>query len=254
MRADIFVAGERGISRAKSAELIKAGKVRVGGVLLAKPSQEIDISNLNYEESAEFSPRHVAKLKVEIDSEIYVGRGAIKLKGFLDQIKFEIPLKTALDVGASTGGFTQALLLSGAASVVALDVGVGQLDASLRADERVEAREGCDVRDYARDYVGEGFDVVVADVSFIPLALVLPAINKLAKNDIIMLFKPQFEVGRAAKRTKKGVVVESKEIERARIKFESECAALGWRLRASENCVITGKEGNLERFYHYTKI
>ena len=151
-----------------------------------------------------------------------------------------------LDVGASTGGFVQILLQRGAKSVTALDVGSSQLSEILRRDPRVVVRENTDIRKFASE---KKFDLITCDVSFISLNLILKSLASLAKSALIVLFKPQFEVGAKAKRNKKGVLKDEKEAHGARAKFERLCAELGLAVLHAGACKITGKEGNREFFY-----
>ena len=151
-----------------------------------------------------------------------------------------------LDVGSSTGGFVQILLQRGAKSVTALDVGSAQLSEILRRDPRVIVRENTDIREFASD---KKFDLITCDVSFISLNLILKSLASLAKSALIVLFKPQFEVGTEAKRNKKGVLKDEKAARAARMKFERLCAELGLAALHASACKITGKEGNQEFFY-----
>lgn len=151
-----------------------------------------------------------------------------------------------LDVGASTGGFVQILLQRGAKSVTALDVGSSQLSEILRCDPRVIVRENTDIREFASE---KKFDLITCDVSFISLNLILKSLASLAKSALIVLFKPQFEVGAEAKRNKKGVLKDEKAARGARAKFERLCAELGLAVLHASACKITGKEGNQEFFY-----
>ena len=151
-----------------------------------------------------------------------------------------------LDVGASTGGFVQILLQRGVNSVTALDVGSSQLSEILRRDPRVIVRENTDIREFASE---KKFDLITCDVSFISLNLILKSLASLAKSALIVLFKPQFEVGAEAKRNKKGVLKDEKAARGARAKFERLCAELGLAVLHSGACKITGKEGNQEFFY-----
>ena len=151
-----------------------------------------------------------------------------------------------LDVGASTGGFVQILLQRGAKSVTALDVGSSQLSEILRRDPRVIVRENTDIREFASE---KKFDLITCDVSFISLNLILKSLTSLAKSALIVLFKPQFEVGAEAKRNKKGVLKDEKAARAARAKFERLCAELGLATLHASACKITGKEGNQEFFY-----
>ena len=151
-----------------------------------------------------------------------------------------------LDVGSSTGGFVQILLQRGAKSVTALDVGSSQLSEILRRDPRVIVRENTDIREFESE---KKFDLITCDVSFISLNLILKSLASLAKSALIVLFKPQFEVGTEAKRNKKGVLKDEKAARGARAKFERRCAELGLAALHASACKITGKEGNQEFFY-----
>ncbi len=378
MRFDLFVASRLNISRNKAAELIKSDKILLNGKICSKPSFEVgefdkfdgsDELNLkacknDAKKSAEAETKNLREAnltdavetackkacngernlnpngaKIELVGEIYVGRGALKLKSFLAACPLEVKGKNALDVGSSTGGFVQILLQNGAKSITALDVGSSQLDKSLRTDARVKVAENTDVREFAAgfqsslsdgkfDGVGQNlknqiepnfnpgksnfaeqdgflsepcepafvpsnltqagaktnesnltdvdsaaksqnakfdshaaknvahkFDLITCDVSFISLKEILPSIDALAgKNcDIILLFKPQFEVGRSAKRNKKGVVTDAKAVREARAKFELAAANLGWIMRQTLECEVKGKEGNAEFFYAFNK-
>ena len=151
-----------------------------------------------------------------------------------------------LDVGSSTGGFVQILLQHGAKSVTALDVGSSQLSEILRRDPRVIVRENTDIREFISE---KKFDLITCDVSFISLNLILKSLASLAKSALIVLFKPQFEVGAEIKRNKKGVLKDEKAVCAARAKFERLCAELGLAALHASACKITGKEGNREFFY-----
>ncbi|WP_298051756.1 SAM-dependent methyltransferase [uncultured Campylobacter sp.] len=151
-----------------------------------------------------------------------------------------------LDVGSSTGGFVQILLQRGAKSVTALDVGSSQLSEILRRDPRVIVCENTDIREFASE---KKFDLITCDVSFISLNLILKSLASLAKSALIVLFKPQFEVGAEAKRNKKGVLKDEKAVRAARAKFEQLCAELGLAVLYASACKIAGKEGNREFFY-----
>ena len=155
-----------------------------------------------------------------------------------------------LDIGAAAGGFTQVLLEKGAKSVVALDIGTNQLDERLKKDERVQSVEKTDIKSYQS---AEKFEFISCDISFISLKNVLCCIDELAQSFILLLFKPQFEVGISAKRDKCGVVKDEKAIIKAKAEFEKECASLGWLLKGFAPSTIKGKEGNVEFFYLYQK-
>jgi 23S rRNA (cytidine1920-2'-O)/16S rRNA (cytidine1409-2'-O)-methyltransferase len=180
----------------------------------------------------------------------YVSRAAYKLKYFLEEINLDIKGKRALDIGSSTGGFTQVLLQNDISEVTAVDVGKGQLHKSIKEDIRVHSYESCDIREFKTK---EPFELIVSDVSFISLLNILSEIDSLACGDIILLFKPQFEVGKDAKRDGNGVVLDEKIIQKAMLRFEAACRDKGWSLKVKSPSKITGKEGNLEYCYYFSK-
>ncbi|ARR00736.1 TlyA family RNA methyltransferase [Campylobacter porcelli] len=233
MRADLAVANSLNISRNQAAQLIYDGSVLVNSKPINKPSQEISVDDV-----------------IEAQTQIYVSRAALKLAGFLDEIKLDLSGKIALDIGSSTGGFVQILLEKGIGQITALDVGTMQLSPNLRDDSRVIVQENTDIREFVSV---DKFDIITADVSFISLLHIITHIDRLALSDIILLFKPQFEVGKSAKRTKNGVVKDEKAIDKAMVKFQSECLALGWKLIKKSESKIKGKEGNIELFYYFKK-
>lgn len=222
------------LSRNKAQELIASGVVSVNGVINLKNSTIIGDGDVV-----------VVKKHKE-----YVSRSAYKLDAFLDEIDIELKDKIVLDIGSSSGGFTQVLLERGAKCVYAVDVGRDQLHKSLREDARVKLFEECDVRDFNID---KTFEVVVCDVAFISLHHILKDIDRLSSRDIILLFKPQFEVGKDIKRDKNGVVSDKKAIDIAMMKLEDAVFLLGWRLMKKSPSKLSGKEGNLEYCYYYIK-
>ena len=235
MRLDTYLV-EKGLceSRNKAQQIIKDGLVSVDAKLVKKPS---------------FKVEKAAKVVIE-EHKSYVSRAAYKLLYFLDEIELDVRGKSALDIGSSTGGFTQVLLERGVAEVSCVDVGRDQLHHSLRQDSRVRVYEGCDIRKFESP---EPFDLIVSDVAFISLLYILDDVDRLAKSDIILLFKPQFEVGREAKRDKNGVVVDQKAIDRAMQKFEDACALKQWKMVQKSPSQLSGKEGNLEWCYYFLK-
>ncbi|WP_069636241.1 TlyA family RNA methyltransferase [Campylobacter pinnipediorum] len=234
MRADIFVATKLDISRNKASELIKNSKVMFDGEILSKPAFEIEDAD------------------IKLLDEIYVGRGALKLKSFLRYLNLDLKGKNALDIGSSTGGFMQILLENGIDKVVGIDVGKDQLDKSLRDDGRVEIYEETDIREFKNN---DKFDIITCDVSFISILQILKDIDRFMYegSTAVLLFKPQYEVGKSVKRNKKGVVVDKKSIGLVMKNFELECAKLGWILIETKECELKGKEGNAEFFYAFNK-
>ena len=176
----------RGLARSREAavELIENGKVLVTGIPASKAATQVDAQT-----SITLSDEHAQ----------FVSRGGHKLAGALDELsKIIVEGKTVLDAGASTGGFTDVLLKRGAKRVVAVDVGYGQLAWPLQQDTRVKILDRVNVRNLTKAQVGEEIDLVVADLSFISLKLVLPALILVAKSDadFLIMVKPQFEVGK----------------------------------------------------------
>ncbi len=177
----------------------------------------------------------------------YVSRGGLKLAAALDHFNLEVTGFTGLDVGASTGGFTDCLLQRGAAKVVALDVGHGQLAWKIRQDPRVEVREHVNARYLQREDFHDPFDLAVCDVSFISLKLILPVLPPLLKNSgqIITLIKPQFEVGRAEV-GKGGIVRDEAAQQRVVNEITAFAASVGLQSRGVIDSPILGQDGNRE--------
>jgi 23S rRNA (cytidine1920-2'-O)/16S rRNA (cytidine1409-2'-O)-methyltransferase len=229
MRADRLLV-ERGLfeSRAKAQDAIAAGLVTANGVLVRKAAAEIDV-------------------KAEIDARPahpYVSRGGVKLAAAIEHFGFDPKGHVCLDVGASTGGFTQVLLERGAARVYAVDVGRAQLHASLRQRPEVVSLEETDIRQLAP--LEPAPDLIVVDVSFISLKQVLPATLKLARTpaQLVALIKPQFEAGR--ERVKKGVVRDPVVHADVCNDIEAFVASLGCRVLGVIPSPITGGDGNKE--------
>ena len=231
-RADVLLV-ERGFfeSRAKARAAIEAGGVTADGRPVAKASEAVD-------EDAEIvaTPAHP-----------WVGRGALKLVHALDLWPVSAEGRVALDVGASTGGFTEVCLARGAARVYAVDVGHGQLHPSLADDPRVTSLEGVDARNLTAALIREPPELIVADVSFISLTKALPAALALAAPgaDLVVLVKPQFEL--SPERIGKGGVVKD---EAARAEaldaVRRFLEASGWAVRAVTDSPIAGGDGNRE--------
>ena len=251
MRFDKFVSAKLGISRNKALEFIENESVLLNDKAY-KPAFEVQNLAQIASDTALSDDELLqnATLQLTLSSEIYASRAALKLKGFLAEFPLDLTGKKCLDIGAAAGGFTQVLLENGAQSVLALDIGTRQLDEHLKNDKRVQSIENTDIKAFKSD---EKFDVITCDISFVSLKNVLFCIDKFAQNLILLLFKPQFEVGINAKRDKKGVVKDEKAILKARAEFEKECASLGWLLLETSESKLKGKEGNVEFFYLYQK-
>lgn len=258
MRYDIFVSKKLEISRNKALELIENKQIMLNQGFF-KPAFDINMYCLslkgeNDKQELTQSELLTSKLlNLELLSDVYVSRAAFKLGAFLKQMKLDIRAKSCLDIGSSTGGFVQVLLENEVKDVLAIDVGAGQLHKSLSSNSRVKSLENTDLRDFAKSYEGKKFELITCDVSFISLLHLLTSIDMLAKDCIILLFKPQFEVGKQAKRDKRGVLKDEKAVSLARKNFEKACMQLGWLLQASKKSDLKGKEGNVEYFYLYSK-
>jgi 23S rRNA (cytidine1920-2'-O)/16S rRNA (cytidine1409-2'-O)-methyltransferase len=221
-------------SRNKAQTIIKNELVTVNSEVIAKSS---------------FKVQEGDEVRVQ-EHKSYVSRAAFKLAEFLEELDLDVGGRVALDIGSSTGGFTQVLLENGVIEVSAVDVGTNQLHKSLREDARVHVHENCDIRAFESE---KSFDLVVSDVAFISLLHILDDVDRLATSDVILLFKPQFEVGREARRDNNGVVQDKKAIANAMRKFEDACGVKGWRLAHKSPSKLMGKEGNLEYCYYFKK-
>lgn len=231
-RADVVLA-ERGLfsSREQARAAILAGEVRVGGETVLKAGELVD-------EDADIELRSRPR---------YVSRGGEKLAGALESFGIDPRGLRAVDVGASTGGFTDCLLKAGAESVVALDVGYGQLAWSLRTDDRVTVLERTNVRSVEPDSLGAPFDLVVCDVSFISLEKVLPVLERFAGpgGQVIALVKPQFEAGKG-RVGKRGVVRDASVHEEVLERVVHAVTGVGLIVRGLTWSPIKGPEGNIE--------
>jgi 23S rRNA (cytidine1920-2'-O)/16S rRNA (cytidine1409-2'-O)-methyltransferase len=220
-------------SREQARRAVMAGDVRIGTRIAVKPSELLD-------EEAAISIKPMRK---------YVGRGAIKLEGALDYFKIDVRDKTALDIGASTGGFTDCLLQRGAEKVYAVDVGYGQLDWKLRTDPRVIVLEKINARTLSREHIPESVDLCVIDVSFISLTLILPNAFKLVSSNgvILALIKPQFELQPAE--VGKGGIVRDPDLHlKAWDKIVAFVAQMGQLVTGIVPSAIKGTDGNQEFF------
>ncbi len=227
---------ERGLagSREKAQALIMAGEVRVNGQKASKPGAPV-----------------ASDVRVEVLARPpYVSRGGFKLAGALEGFGIDVRGKVCLDIGSSTGGFTDVLLQAGAARVHAVDVGAGQLAWSLRSDPRVHLHEGINARELQSGQIGEPVDVITCDVSFISVTLILPAAVPLLRSDgqMVILIKPQFEVGKG--QVGKGGIVREPELHQAVCARVTEVVReLGFETAIMES-PIAGAEGNKEFLLH----
>ena len=224
-------------SREQAREVIEAGHVTIRGTVASKPATMVDAA-----EAVEITTPAV---------DDYVSRGAHKLIGALDGLGVVVSGTRALDAGASTGGFTQVLLERGAAHVIAVDGGYGQLAWVLQSDHRVTVLDRVNVRALVPEQLQYRPDLIVADLSFISLALVLPALTACADPaaDILVMVKPQFEVGREM--VGSGGVVREPALRRSAVRRISDvAAAIGWGTVGSVASPLPGPSGNVEYFLH----
>lgn len=222
-------------SRSRAHDLIKRGLVTVEGFVETSPAHMVGVDEQIGLADAGAASGHVS-------------RGGEKLAAALAALRLDASGRVALDVGASTGGFTRVLLDRGAAKVYAIDVGHGQLHASLAGDARVVSREGCDARGLTSAEIPEPVGAIVADVSFISLIKVLPAVLALAGPGawLVALIKPQFEVGRAGV-GKRGIVRDATVREQAVEAIRAFVAAQpGWDVVGVMQSPIVGGSGNIE--------
>ena len=224
-------------SRAVAHAAIAEHRVTVGGAVAAKASRLVAPSDPV--ELLGPPPR-------------FVGRGGEKLDAALSHFAVDVAGCRALDAGASTGGFTDCLLQRGAAQVVAVDVGHGQLHPAIRADPRVDVRERCNVRHLRADDVGGPVDLVVADLSFISLVPVLPALGGLCrpKAPLVLLVKPQFEAGRAEVSRGRGVVRDPAVRADVQGRIDDALRAAGATIMGWMESPLRGADGNVELFVH----
>jgi 23S rRNA (cytidine1920-2'-O)/16S rRNA (cytidine1409-2'-O)-methyltransferase len=228
-------------TRTRARALVMAGVVLVDEKRVAKPSEE-------------YASDVPIRIKGETPESRYVSRGGLKLEGALREFAVDPTGWTCIDVGASTGGFTDCLLQHGARRIVAVDSGTNQLVWSLRNDERVEVREKTNARDLTPNDFRELFDLAVMDVSFISVRKVIPALVTLLKQDakMIILIKPQFEVGRGEV-GKGGIVRDPEKHERVVVDINEFVRSLGWHVEGVIESPILGAEGNKEFLAVYAK-
>jgi 23S rRNA (cytidine1920-2'-O)/16S rRNA (cytidine1409-2'-O)-methyltransferase len=228
---------DRGLapSRERARALILAGQVLVSGRPVTKAGTAVDPDV----DIALLAPDHP-----------YVGRGGLKLAHALDVFKIPVEGRECLDIGASTGGFTDVMLQRGAARVVALDVGHGQIDWKLRNDPRVLVIEEFNARHLLPDHLPGPVDLVTIDVSFISLRQILPVVPAVlsASGDVVALVKPQFEAGRTEVR--KGVIHDAAVHARVLDEVTTAAAGVGLKPMGSTPSPITGQKGNVEFLLH----
>ncbi len=240
MRLDVYLT-EKGLvkSRERAKELIRAGQVTVDGKSAAKPSYDVS-GDCNVQIVGE-------QLK-------YVGRGGLKLEKALSEFGISLMGRVCLDIGASTGGFTDCMLQSGAAFVYAVDVGHGQLDEKLNADERVLNMEKTNILElFPEDFPKKPW-FISADVSFVSLKKILPKIAELMTEDgeAVTLIKPQFEAGRA--NIGKNGIVRDRKVHAAVLEDISACCFfMGLEIPGITHSPITGGDGNIEYLAHLKK-
>lgn len=217
-------------TRSQAESYIRLGQVKVDGTIVKKPG-------------------HFVREDSEIifgAKEQYVSRAALKLASVATTLKLDFKGKVVLDVGSSTGGFTDYALQHGAKKSIAVDVGTDQLHPRLRADERVEVHEKTDIRKFKTESLA---DVAVIDVSFISMAKVLPSVAKLVKKNgqIVAMLKPQFEAGKD--QLNKGIVKNSAQRRDILKIFEQWLRDNRFVIQAKSDSAISGEKGNIERFY-----
>ena len=237
IRADLAVV-EQGLaaSRERARALILAGEVLAGDRPVEKAGELVDAA---------------VELRLRSAPMPYVSRGGLKLAHALATFSVDVVGQVALDVGASTGGFTDCLLQAGARRVYCVDVGHGQLDWKIASDARVRVIDRTNIRLAPPDLLPEPVDVIVVDVSFISLRLVLPALLPMGRSgaNLIALVKPQFEVGRADI-GKGGIVRDEAARARALAEIEAAASALGYEVLGRTTSPITGGKGNIEFLLH----
>jgi 23S rRNA (cytidine1920-2'-O)/16S rRNA (cytidine1409-2'-O)-methyltransferase len=223
------------VSRSQAESYIRMGDVVVDGTVVTKAGFKV-------------SDQAIIKLKAETQ---YVSRAALKLASVSDLLLLDFYMKTVLDVGSSTGGFTQYALLNGAKKVIAVEVGTDQLHPSLRSDERIELHEKTDIRTFQSLELA---DIVVADVSFISLREILPSIARLStlQTDIAVMVKPQFEAG-ASSFKHKGVI-KNDAMRRHILKDFENYAQHQFKIIDKADSKVAGMKGNVERFYLLRKL
>jgi len=222
-------------SRNRAAEAIKSAKVMVDGKI-AKASQKVNSNS---------------DIEIE-DEKFYVSRAAKKLEGFLAKHPITLQNAIVLDIGSSTGGFAQILLEGGISHLDCVDVGKEQMHHSLKSHKAMHLHEETDIRVFK---TSQKYSIITCDVSFISILQIINDIDRLASSntDIIILYKPQFEVGRTAKRDSRGMVTDKDAIATCIEEFTHFVTQkLHWNLKTHAPSSLSGKDGNLEYLYHFT--
>jgi 23S rRNA (cytidine1920-2'-O)/16S rRNA (cytidine1409-2'-O)-methyltransferase len=236
-RLDLLL-GARGLAatRSKAQELIRRGHVKVNGSVLQRPGALVEPD---------------AALEVS-GAGGFVSRGGDKLEGALEVLGAGVEGAVVVDIGASTGGFTDCVLRRGARKVYAIDVGHGQLHPTLRADPRVVSREGTNARDLVATDFDEPVDLVLVDASFIAIHKLLPAVARILppRGRLMALVKPQFEVGKAIARQTRGVVRDPGQREPAIAEATRAVVACGFTLLGECDSALAGPRGNVEHFVY----
>jgi 23S rRNA (cytidine1920-2'-O)/16S rRNA (cytidine1409-2'-O)-methyltransferase len=236
MRLDKYLVDEGYYeSRNRANDAIKEGLVTLDGKK-AKASAKVDENSV-----------------VDVqDAKFYVSRAARKLEDFLAEHDVKMQDKSALDIGSSTGGFAQIVLEHGVKTLSCVDVGKDQLHISLRENDKVSLFEEMDIREFEPELK---FELVTCDVSFISILKIIDDIDRLSEDDtdIVILYKPQFEVGKDVKRDSKGVVQDVDTIARRKEEFEAIAKKMGWDEKYQSKSKLQGKEGNQEYLYHFVK-
>jgi 23S rRNA (cytidine1920-2'-O)/16S rRNA (cytidine1409-2'-O)-methyltransferase len=218
------------VTRSQAEDLVKRGFVSANNVVLTKPGVFLD-----------------AATKIHIDShESFVSRAGEKLNSVVDVFKLDFKDKLVLDVGSSTGGFSELALRRGAKKVIAVELGTNQMHPKLRGNARIELHEKTDIRDFINN---EPIDIVVIDVSFVSLREILPAVSRLSKSDtlIVAMVKPQFEAITGGLKHKG--VIKNDHMRREILKeFENWCR-LNFVIQSKADSKVAGAKGNVERFY-----
>lgn len=241
MRLDLYLFNNGYVkSRQKAKVLIESGCVMIDNTVASKPSFDVDAQSFHD--------------VIITDNCIYVSRGGLKLEGILDYAKIDVTDKICLDIGASTGGFTDCLLKRGAKKVYALDSGSMQLDVDLKNDFRVVSIENFNARNDMHEVINDQIDVITIDVSFISQTLIIPSAFKvLNENGIyISLIKPQFEAGKSG--IGKGGIVKDKKYRKLAVERVIECAgSFGYYCNTLIKSPILGGDGNTEYLAVFSK-